>query len=182
MFVEIVGSEPPVLLWACPTSVTKPLTRLRRALHVASNTTLQGHEPSGSASTSKRTSEEGAARSFQPDRMFSGPKPQVFMTLRPRISISTAIAMCVCVFVLVCVCECVFVRGVLCIISGVLNDLCSMRNWVALPEISAGLTLKPSFILGRLRRAGWTSQDRDLTWGSKSPGLHSQLFSKVKLM
>lgn len=37
----------------------------------------------------------------------------------------------------------------MCIIIGVLNDLCSKSNWAALPEISVGLTLKPSFILGR---------------------------------
>lgn len=67
-------------------------------------------------------------------------------------------------------------RGVLCVISGVLNDLCSMRNWVALPEISAGLTLKLSFILGRLQRAGWSSQDRDLTGVEESRAALSALF------
>lgn len=67
-------------------------------------------------------------------------------------------------------------RGVLCVISGVLNDLCSMCNWVALPEISVGLTLKQSFILGRLWRAGWTSQDRDLTGVGESKAAISALF------
>lgn len=48
-------------------------------------------------------------------------------------------------------CVCVFVGGgVFCVISRVLNDSCSKCNWVALPEIRAGLTLKLSFILGGL--------------------------------
>lgn len=57
-----------------------------------------------------------------------------------------------------------------------LNDLCSIRNWVALPEISAGLTLKLSFILGRLQRVGWSSQDRDLTGVEESKAALSALF------
>lgn len=73
---------------------------------------------------------------------------------------------------------CVMHRG-LCVISGVLNDLCSMRNWVALPEISVGLTLKLSFILGRLHKAGRSSQDGDLK-GLKVQGCSFSSFSNVK--
>lgn len=173
MFVEVVTSK----LLGCLTSVTKPLTQLHRALPMALSTTLQGHEPPGSASTKEwQASGEGAAHSLQADPVFSGPKPQVFMTPQPWISISTVIAMCVCVYFLG-----VWCAGILCVISGVLNDLCSMCNWVALPEISVGLTLKLSFILGRLRWAGWTSQDRDLTGVTESKAALSALF-KCQLM
>lgn len=83
----------------------------------------------------------------------------------------TVIAMCVCVCFLWLGCA-----GVLCVISGVLNDLCSMCNWVALPEISMGLTLKLSFILGRLQWAGRPSPDRDLTGVKESKAALSALF------
>lgn len=157
MFVEVVVSK----LLGCLTLVTKPVTQLHRALHVALSTTLQGREPSRSASTKERqASEEGAACS---QTVFSGPNPQVFMPMRPWISISTVIAMCA------------MCRG-LCVISGVLNDLCSMCYWVALPEISMGLTLKLSFILGRLQWAGPTSQDGDLTGLKESKAARSALF------
>lgn len=66
--------------------------------------------------------------------------------------------------------------GVLYVISGVLNDWCSMCNWVALPEISVALTPKLGSILGRPERR---SQNREQ--GSKCPRLLSQLFSNVKL-
>lgn len=73
-------------------------------------------------------------------------------------------------------CYGVWCAGVLCIIRGVLNDLCSICNWVALPEISVGLTLKLSLILGRLRWDGPTSQDRDLTGVEESKAALSALF------
>lgn len=57
--------------------------------------------------------------------------------------------------------------GGLCVISEVLNDLCSMRNWVALPELSVALTLKPSFVLENRQRA---------------EAARSALFLNVKLM
>lgn len=63
------------------------------------------------------------------------------------------------------------------VIIRVLNDLCSMCNWVALLELIVALTLKPSLVLENWQRAGRTSQDRD-RWGSESPRLLVQLFSK----
>lgn len=102
-------------------------------------------------------------RREQPGPMFSGPNPQVFMPLRPCVSISTVIAMCV------------MHRG-LCVISGVLNDLCSMCYWVALLEISMGLTLKLRFILGRLQWSGPTSQEGDLTGLKEPKAARSALF------
>ena len=174
MFLEVVSSK----LLGCLTSVTKPLTQLQRDLCMTLNTTLQGHEPSGSVATKEwQDSEEGAACSLQSDSVFSGPKPQVFMTLRPWISIPTAFVMYVCAYACVYFLG-VWFAGVLCIISGVLNDLCSMCNWVALPEISMGLTLKLSFILGRLQWAGWTSQDRDLTGGRRVQGCSLSSFQR----
>lgn len=65
---------------------------------------------------------------------------------------------------------------VLCVISEVLNDLCSMCNWAALPEIRVGLTLKLSLILGRLQWAGLTRQDGDLTQVRESKAALSALF------
>lgn len=53
-------------------------------------------------------------------------------------------------------------EGGWCVISGALNDSCSMRNWVALPELSAALTLNPSVVLEDRRRAGRAGQDGDL--------------------
>lgn len=66
--------------------------------------------------------------------------------------------------------------GGLCVISGVLSDLCSMRNWVALPELSVALTLKPSSVLENRRRAGRSSQDRDLMGLKESTAARSALF------
>lgn len=63
------------------------------------------------------------------------------------------------------------------VISRVLNDLCSMCNWVALLELIVALTLKQSLVLENRQRAGRTSQDRDRR-GSESPRLPVQLFSK----
>lgn len=49
-----------------------------------------------------------------------------------------------------------------------------MRNWVALPELSVALTL--SFVPENRRRAGRTSQDRDLMGLKEAEAARSALF------
>lgn len=67
-------------------------------------------------------------------------------------------------------------HGGLRVISGVLNDLCSMRNWVALLELIVALTMKPSSVLENGRQAGRTSEDRDLPGLRESKAARSALF------
>lgn len=49
-------------------------------------------------------------------------------------------------------------------------------NWVALPELSVALTLKPSLVLENRRRAARSSEDRDLTGLKESEAARSALF------
>lgn len=142
----------------------------------ALSATLQGHEPAGSAAMKRRhASEEGCRLQPQFRPCVLEAKTAGVYDPQPWISISTAIAMRVCVCVWMYFLG-LWYTGVLCVISEVLNDLCSMCNWAALPEIRVGLTLKLSLVLGRLQWAGPTHQDRDLTQVRESKAALSALF------
>lgn len=105
-------------------------------------------------------------RSDRPARR-ERPAAQMCRCLYPspfRRRISAAVAMCV-------------MRGGLRVISRVLNDLCSMRNWVALLELIVALTMKPSSVLEN----GLDVPVRTgICRGSESPRLLVQLFFKCQ--
>lgn len=105
-----------------------------------------------------KVSEEGAATNVQ-----------VFMTTHSQISISAFKATRV-------------MHEGLCVITEVLNDLCSMCNWVALPEISVGLTLKLSFILGKLQRGLTHQSGQGSNRAQRVQGCSFSSFSNVKLI
>lgn len=134
----------PVSCYGCLTLVTKPLTQFHTAPHMALNF-LEAPRSENRAACSPQ--------SINP--MFLWARTTGVcdpVTLDKHLSAHHYV--CKRIF------GGVWYAGVLCVISEVLNDLCSMCNWVALPEISVGLTLKPSFILGRLEWAHWTTGRR----------------------